>query len=287
MPHEMTHLVFHQRIEKGISAPTWFDEGLAVYNQQYHEPEMTFRLKEALAAHTLLHLNTLYFQFPANADQAYLAYAQSWNLIDYIYTTFGKAKMATLIQNMNNSQLDFVQDVTQALGEDQAHLENDWHIHLNQPATLTPDQLTPTPAATAKPIHVPSTTDSNEPVYLTVGILLVLLPAAVIIAVVVSRGRSRQRAMIAHQAQQIMNSTLPTYNSWQDQLSYRHPARYTPPQPDQRYPRNMPRVPYMPPQQGWNVPHQAAGRAPGEAQPPFRPGQEYVNRRPPQQAPQE
>src|SRR5258706_247623 len=46
MPHEMTHLVFHQRIEKGISAPTWFDEGLAVYNQQYHEPEMAFRLKE-------------------------------------------------------------------------------------------------------------------------------------------------------------------------------------------------------------------------------------------------
>ena len=31
MPHELTHLVFHQLIAQGPIAPTWFDEGMAVY----------------------------------------------------------------------------------------------------------------------------------------------------------------------------------------------------------------------------------------------------------------
>ncbi len=296
MPHEMTHLVFHQRIEKGISAPTWFDEGLAVYNQQYHEPEMAFRFKEALAAHTLLRLNTLYFEFPADADQAYLAYSQSWNLIDYMYTTFGKAKMANLIRNMNNPQLDFVQDVTQALGEDQAHLENNWHVHLNQPPTLTPDQLTPIPTVTSKAIKMPSVTDSSEPVYLSAGILLILLSLGGIVGVFLYQQRNRRKIQVVQQAQQIINSSLPIYDSRQTPHSYTDQARYMPPQPDQRYPQNMPRSPYMPlPQQEWNTPlngyaippNEQAGQTPGEVPPLYMPGQEYLNRRPPKQAPQE
>src|ERR1700730_12731270 len=43
MPHELTHLIFHQLIKdaesSGVYAPVWFDEGLAVYNQVYHEPD--------------------------------------------------------------------------------------------------------------------------------------------------------------------------------------------------------------------------------------------------------
>ena len=96
MPHELTHLVFHQLIAQGILAPTWFDEGLAVYNQQYHEPEMAARLDEALASHTLLRLSNISFSFPADANAAYLAYAQSWNMIGYMYNTFGQPKMARL-----------------------------------------------------------------------------------------------------------------------------------------------------------------------------------------------
>src|SRR6266700_6791470 len=145
MPHELTHLVFHQIIAQGITAPTWFDEGLAVYNQVYREPELQVRFNKALASQSLLRLNLISDNFPASADQAYLAYAQSWQLLAYMYTTFGHPKLAQLIKLMNNSQTDFDQDLRQALGVDQVHLENQWRLSLGQPAIPAPNEITPTP----------------------------------------------------------------------------------------------------------------------------------------------
>jgi hypothetical protein len=196
MPHELTHLVFHQRIARGISAPAWLDEGLAVYNQLYHEPEMTFRLKEALTTHTLLALQTLSIAFPANADQAYLAYAQSWNLVDYMYTTFGQNKMHALVQNMNNPQFDIAEDVQQALGVDVLHLENSWRVHLNQPAIQGIDAGTPTSQPARKSIPTPSVTDSNAALLLSLGILLIIVPLCGIITLFAYQHRSRRRATI-------------------------------------------------------------------------------------------
>ena len=75
--------------------------------------------------------------FPANADQAYLAYAQSYNLLDYMYKTFGISKMTQLIKFMNNPQQTFDQDLTQAIGEDEIHLENQWRLSNGQSDVLT------------------------------------------------------------------------------------------------------------------------------------------------------
>ena len=154
MPHELTHLIFHQLIKdgesSGVFAPIWFDEGLAVYNQGYHEPDMQNRLNQALATSSLLRLSDISDGFPANADKAYLAYAQSWNLIAYMFNTFGRTKMDQLIKDMDNSQNDFGQDLTLALGLDEVHLENQWRLYLKQPGILTPDQITPTPQVTQK-----------------------------------------------------------------------------------------------------------------------------------------
>ena len=51
MPHELTHLIFHQLIQYGAAGnnypPTWFDEGLAVYNQAFREPDMKNRFDQA------------------------------------------------------------------------------------------------------------------------------------------------------------------------------------------------------------------------------------------------
>jgi Peptidase MA superfamily len=176
MPHELRHLIFHQLTGQGIIAPTWFDEGLAVYNQIYHEPDMTARLQKALVKHTLLRLYEISSRFPSDPDKAYLAYAQSWNLVDYMYSTFGQAKMAQLIKQMNNPQRDFNEDLQQALGEDQLHLENQWRLHLNQPAILAPSELTSTPQRTAVVKHTQNVTTNNISFWLLtgLGILLVL-----------------------------------------------------------------------------------------------------------------
>jgi hypothetical protein len=192
MPHELTHLVFHQMTANGQQVPTWFDEGLAVYNQFYHEPEMKATFEEALMNHSLLPLSSISLGFPADANQAYLAYAQSWQLVSYMYSTFGKLKMQKFIKNMNNPELDFNSDMQITLGEDEPHLENQWHLSLNQPATLSPDQVTPTvntPLATSTTSR--GLTNGSIPLLTTVGVLLILLPLLGIIIIVVYQRRRR------------------------------------------------------------------------------------------------
>ncbi|HLX55426.1 MAG TPA: peptidase MA family metallohydrolase [Ktedonobacteraceae bacterium] len=201
MPHELTHLVFHQLIENGehggVFVPTWFDEGLAVYNQLYHEPGMTSRFQQALATDSLLRLNDISNGFPANADKAYLAYAQSWNLLAYMYSTFGQPKMARLIKDMNNPQNDFDQDLTQALGLDEIHLENQWRLHLNQPGVLLPDQVTPTPQVKQKPIAQASSFSGDRSwVLIVLGAVLVVFSLACLIALFASLSRRRVGATL-------------------------------------------------------------------------------------------
>lgn len=210
MPHELTHLVFHQLTAQGILAPTWFDEGLAVYNQQYHEPEMTARLDEALASHTLLRLSNIAFNFPADADSAYLAYAQSWNLISYMYNTFGQPKMARMIQLMNNASSAFSDDLTKAIGEDTLHLENQWRVSLHQSSVLTPaDQPTvTTQPLTIPPEQLPGTANTTEPLFVSIGVLLIIVPSLMIAFIIINERRKRRRVLVAQDAQRILDMTF-------------------------------------------------------------------------------
>ncbi len=207
MPHELTHLIFHQLIAQGILAPTWFDEGLAVYNQQYHEPEMTARLDEALASHSLLRLRDISFNFPADADTAYLAYAQSWNLITFMYNTFGQPKMARLIQLMNNSNSDFSSDLEKSIGEDTLHLENQWRLFLRQPSVLTVGDAptATTQSMTIPPDQLPSTANTSEPFFVSLGALLIILPLCGIIFMLINSRRKQQQLLVARDAQRILD----------------------------------------------------------------------------------
>ncbi|HEY7416220.1 MAG TPA: peptidase MA family metallohydrolase [Ktedonobacteraceae bacterium] len=176
MPHELTHLIFHQVKSEDVQVPRWFDEGLAVYEQTYHEPEMSTRLQKGLDQHALLRLNDITYEFPADADKAYLAYAESWNLLGYMYTTFGHTRMATLMKDLGNPRTDFNQDLRQALGVDEAHLENQWHLYLHQPPILTASQASTTSSLAVQSIHA-TAPDSTAQFLLVLGVLLVILPA--------------------------------------------------------------------------------------------------------------
>ncbi len=226
MPHELTHLVFHQLIKdgesSGVYAPTWFDEGLAVYNQSYHEPDMQFRLNQALATHTLLRLTDISDGFPSDADQAYLAYAQSWNLVGYMFKTFGQAKMDALIKDMDNPQNDFGQDLTLALGLDELHLENQWRLSLNQPGTLPADQLTPTPQARPKPsVQVSSSGDDRSWVLIALGGVLVVVSLGGLLVLFVSANRRRR---LPAPAAPVSNGQPPMY---QDPAIYMRASMYS------------------------------------------------------------
>ncbi len=241
MPHELTHLVFHQLVAPTI-APTWFDEGLAVANQNFHESEMLVRFKTALNNHNLLPLSTLTQQFPADSDKAYLAYAQSWQLIDYLYQTFGSQKMSMLIKNMHNPNQGFDTDMRQALGLDVAHLENQWHISLNQSPTLSKDQLT-------EPLPVPTQPfnpyDRTTITLLFVGVTLIIVALFGLGCILTYQRRAKQKVLLAQQQARYSVSGQSISPHWSPQTLYTQPSNATPPSlytpPKQQ--------PYYPPKQ--------------------------------------
>nr|BBH94581.1 hypothetical protein KTA_27800 [Thermogemmatispora argillosa] len=204
MPHEMTHLLLHQTVSDRVAIPHWFDEGLAVYCQLFQEPELTDRLNEALRTHSLLPLIQIMNHFPSDSDTAELAYAESWNLVSYMFQTFGKADMEHLLQLLSSGKQNFDQALQAAIGEDQAHLENQWHLALHQPPTLSPAEMqTPAvpPASTARlQLPTPATSDSHDPLLLALGTALMLAALLGTMLLLASVRHQRLQAMEAVQA---------------------------------------------------------------------------------------
>ncbi|MCG8347845.1 MAG: hypothetical protein MI924_08715 [Chloroflexales bacterium] len=97
IPHELSHQVLHQAVDNPYGGlPVWFDEGLAVYNQEIADPGFTELLDAAASEGRLIPLEALSSGFPADPDQAALSYAQSHSIVDYIITTYGETALREL-----------------------------------------------------------------------------------------------------------------------------------------------------------------------------------------------
>jgi len=96
--HELTHLVIHQMtLNPYNDLPTWLDEGLAMYNEGPLDPGFTSYLIWAIDENRLISVQSLSSPFSAYAEEAYLSYAQSYSLVEYLITTYGREKMLELL----------------------------------------------------------------------------------------------------------------------------------------------------------------------------------------------
>jgi Peptidase MA superfamily len=239
MPHEITHLIFHQLVLP-YNTPTWFDEGMAVYNQTYHEYEMDARFKTALTTHSLLPLSTIDSSFPADADTAYLAYAESWQLLDYMYKTFGQNKMHALIKAMHRSYKTFDSDLQQALGVDDTHLEEQWLLYLGQPVALaqgpqTQDQ--PGPVSTT-----PAAVSNTTPMLMVLGIALIFVPVFGFGGLLIYQRRTKQKARVQQPGQGQLSSLVPQGPIFQQGMPW-----YPPTNPSSPYGQHPQAPSTMPP----------------------------------------
>ena len=98
MTHELTHLVIHQMIFNPYNdLPTWLDEGLAMYNEGILSPQYATFLSKAIAEGSLISVRSLSSPFSAYAEQAILAYAQSYSLVEFIISNYGSDRMLELL----------------------------------------------------------------------------------------------------------------------------------------------------------------------------------------------
>ncbi|MBX0327848.1 hypothetical protein K2Z83_09180 [Oscillochloris sp. ZM17-4] len=96
VPHELSHQVLHQAIENPYGgAPPWFDEGLAVHNQEVRDSDFNTMVAQAAAENRLIPLEALASSFPADPNQALLSYAQSRDMVEHILDTYGEEKLGS------------------------------------------------------------------------------------------------------------------------------------------------------------------------------------------------
>ncbi|MGZ6320318.1 MAG: peptidase MA family metallohydrolase [Ktedonobacterales bacterium] len=164
LPHELTHIVFHQNEDSGHLEgpyfsfyPRWLDEGLAAYDEPPNSPytrSYDDALAKAVAAHHPVDILQQFVRdYPTDPDTDYLAYAESRSFIAYLITSYGSDTFHSFLVDARDGQL--LLDAQQHFGADLRILESRWEVSLGLPPTVPDQGFAPVPP---KPLATTSTT---------------------------------------------------------------------------------------------------------------------------------
>jgi hypothetical protein len=96
--HELSHVAVHQVTANPYSSlPTWLDEGLAMYNEGVIDVYFGTALMKAVKDDSLISIRSLASPFSALSDLAVLSYAESFSVVSYLISNYGKEKMLELL----------------------------------------------------------------------------------------------------------------------------------------------------------------------------------------------
>ena len=149
--HELTHLVIHQMTFNPYTVlPTWLNEGLAMYSEGILEPGFTRYLEEAIDKNSLISVRSLASPFSAYAEESYLAYAQSYRLVEFLITSYGQVKMLELLNTFRDGS-SYDGALEKVYGFDMDGLDTLWRDYVTrqyQEAEVTTSAMSPAPIGT-------------------------------------------------------------------------------------------------------------------------------------------
>jgi hypothetical protein len=129
--HELAHLVIHQvTLNPYNNLPTWLDEGLAMHNEGPLDPAFTSYLMWAIDEDRLISVQSLCSEFSAIPQQAYLSYAQSYSLVEYLITTYGQEKMLELLNTFREGS-GYDDALEKVYGFDMDGLDSLWQDYVS------------------------------------------------------------------------------------------------------------------------------------------------------------
>jgi len=132
--HELTHLVIHQVIFNPYSdLPTWLDEGLAMTSEGELESGFTNALAKARSENSLISVRSLASPFSAYADESFLAYAESYKLVEYLIDNYGREKMFELLNTFKQGA-GYDEALERVYGFDMDGLNTRWRASLEAAA---------------------------------------------------------------------------------------------------------------------------------------------------------
>jgi hypothetical protein len=128
--HELTHLVVHQATFNPYNAlPTWLDEGLAMMAEGELEAYFAAALSQAVANSTLISIRSLASPFSALTDLSLLSYAESYEVVNYLVSEFGRDKMLELLNTFAQGS-GYDEALLKVYGFDMDGLDFQWQAWL-------------------------------------------------------------------------------------------------------------------------------------------------------------
>ena len=126
IPHELMHVLLYRRIGGGYhNIPAWLREGMATLAEIYPNADYDRVLSDAVAGNRLIPLQDLCASFPADAGQAFLAYAEARSFTNYLHKTYGSTGLLNLAATYADG-VDCERGTERALGIPLSNLDVQW-----------------------------------------------------------------------------------------------------------------------------------------------------------------
>lgn len=126
IPHELAHVMMYRALgEAALRQPIWLLEGFASTMELYPNLGYDEALRTAAANGTLIPFEDLCDSFPVDSGSAFLAYAQSESLVNYIQGAYGNGGIAKLTTAYGEG-LGCSAAPTKALGIPLSQLDASW-----------------------------------------------------------------------------------------------------------------------------------------------------------------
>lgn len=161
VPHELAHVFYGEILrDTWLPVPTWFNEGIAIYNERHdHSRDMTLVL-DAAEEGKLETLPVMTRGGGVAHGEVNLWYAVAYSLVAYLAETYGEETLGELILTLADN-IPFEDALVQTMGLDIAQLEMEWRAWLGYPVDSIP---TPVPFPTMPEVTiVPPTVPRGQP----------------------------------------------------------------------------------------------------------------------------
>lgn len=204
--HELTHVIVgHLTFTCLGGVPTWLNEGLAVYSEGDLEVASKTQLDDAIQSDTLLSVRSLSGNFSEVADKANLSYGESYSLVKFLLSTYGRDKMTALLLGLRDGETPD-EALKAVYGFDVDGLEDAWRASVGakprpagaQPTAIATPTFVPTiipisgaaPAISPTPFNFPTpapapASPTAPPLSLTLMLILTCCVIGVVIGVLV------------------------------------------------------------------------------------------------------
>jgi hypothetical protein len=126
--HELTHLILGKQFG-AHPIPRWLNEGLAMYEAYEWNPSQDLLMGRAVLSGELLSLDQLTRAFGGESFEVQLAYLQSYSLINYLISTYGREGFHAFVLQLARGQ-SFDEALQKTLNLSAQSLEAGWKRHL-------------------------------------------------------------------------------------------------------------------------------------------------------------